>query len=78
MSVAEQDSIEAVSPHSFTAKVIHWGFIGVFAYALSKQLDELEELEDFSLLHYEMAFAAVFLGLLIARFVFMHPTRPTA
>ena len=69
---------ERVSPHSRVAKAIHWGFIGVFIFALTKQLDEVEELEDLSLLHYEMFFASIFLVLLIARFVFMRSTRPTA
>ena len=74
----KKDSKEEVNPHSVTARVMHWGFIGVFAYALTKQLDEVEELEDFSLLQYEMVFAALFLVLLITRFVYMHSTRPSA
>ncbi|MEM7078469.1 MAG: cytochrome b/b6 domain-containing protein [Pseudomonadota bacterium] len=67
-----------VAPHSRTAKFFHWGFIGVFIFALTKQLDEVEELEDFSLLQYEMGFAVVFLFLLATRFVFMHSTQPSA
>ena len=49
----------------------------MFVYALFKQLDEVEELEDLSLLHYEMVFASFFLILLLARFVYMQRTRPT-
>ena len=64
--------------HGRAAIVLHWGFIGVFVYALTKQLDEVEELEDISLLQTEMAFATVFLVLLISRFVYMRSTRPTA
>ena len=67
-----------VVPHSTTAKIMHWGFIAVFIYALTKQLDEVEELEDFSLLHYEMAFASIFLVLVLGRFFYMRATRPTA
>ena len=67
-----------VRPHSRTAKVMHWGFIGIFIYALTKQLDEVEELEDFALLQYEMVFATVFLLLLGVRFIYMRFTRPTA
>jgi len=59
------------------AIVLHWGFIGVFAYALTKQIDELEELKDSSLLQNEMIFACVFLALLFARFIYMRLTRPT-
>lgn len=78
MSDSTPESKEEILPRSVTAKVIHWGFIGVFIYAGAKQLDEVEQLEDFSLLQYEMVFASVFLMLLIARFVFMHSTRSSA
>ena len=50
--------------HSLTAKVWHWGFIVVFIYALTKQLDEVEELEDLELLEAEMIFASIFLVIL--------------
>ena len=66
-----------VAPHSLAARIAHWGFLVVFAYALSKQLDEVEELEDAALLEAEMIFASVFLLLVIARFLFMRLTRPT-
>ncbi len=69
---------EKVEPHSIAAKTAHWGFLLVYIYALTKQLDEVEELEDFSLLQQEMVFAVIFLVLLFARFVFMQTTRPTA
>ena len=68
---------QTIGSHSPIAVVLHWGFIGVFAYALTKQIDELDELEDFSLLQNEMIFAAVFLALLFARFLYMRLTRPT-
>ena len=63
--------------HSRVAKLFHWGFTLVFLYALIKQLDEVEELEDFSLLQYEMVFATFFLVLLVVRFVYMRFTQPT-
>ena len=68
---------QTIGSHSPIAVVLHWGFIGVFAYALTKQIDELDELEDFSLLQNEMIFASVFLALLFARFIYMRLTRPT-
>ena len=49
----------------------------VFVFALTKQLDEVEELEDFALLQYELVFAVVFLLLLLIRFAYMRFTRPT-
>lgn len=74
MSASNNTSIES---HSGVAKAIHWGFIAVFIFVISKQVDEVEELEDFSLLLEEFAFATIFLILLAARFFYMHTTRPT-
>ena len=67
-----------LTPHSFAAKFSHWGFIVIYVYALAKQFDEVEELEDPRLLQAEMIFAGIFLVLLIARFIFMQSTRPSA
>ena len=78
MSGSRQTRSDEVTAHSRTARILHWGFILVFIYALTKQLDEVEELEDFSLLQYEMVFASLFLLLLLGRFVFMQLTRPSA
>ncbi len=72
-----KEHIEKAKAHTLAAKSIHWGFIVVFVYALTKQLDEVDELEDFSLLQFEMVFATIFLVLLIARFIFMQLTQPT-
>jgi len=58
--------------------IFHWGFIAVFIFALFKQLDEVDELEDLALLQYELAFASFFLILLTVRFIYMQRTRPTA
>ena len=49
--------------HSVLGKTFHWGFIILYAYGILKQIDELEELEDSALLAFEVAFAAVFLGI---------------
>ena len=71
------ESQQIVRSHSLIAKIIHWGFIGVFIYALIKQIDDVEQLEDFSLLQFEMVFATIFLALLIARYLYMRFTLPT-
>lgn len=71
------DDTTEIVPHTLAAKAAHWGFLAFFVYALTKQLDEVEELEDLALLEYEMIFASVFLLLLIGRFVFMQSTRPS-
>ena len=71
------ENAQITNAHTFTAKIMHWGFIVVFVYALTKQLDEVEELEDFILLQNEMVFAAIFLALLLIRFTYMQFTQPT-
>lgn len=75
---AESERSPGVAPHSFIARVFHWGFIFVFAYGLAKQVDEVEELEDRAFLIEEIVFATIFLVILLARFVYMRTTRPTA
>ena len=69
---ASAPALGKVGSHSFNAKLIHWGFIGVYAFGISKQVDEVEELEDISLLLEEVVIAIVFLALLFARYVYMH------
>lgn len=69
---------DTLRPHGLMAKIFHWGFIVVFAYALSKQLGNVTELEDTALLRFEGVFAVAFLILLAVRFAYMHLTRPTA
>lgn len=78
MSQISAPDTDSVRPHSTVAKAVHWGFGALFVYALAKQLDDVEDLEDLGLLQYEMVFAAVFLLLLLARFVYMQRTGPTA
>lgn len=73
----KEHSAPRIIPHSFMAKSAHWGFLVVFAYGVIKQVDEVEELEDFALLREEIIFAIIFLLLLVARFIYMHSTRPT-
>ena len=57
--------------HSVLGKTFHWGFIILYAYGIFKQIDELEELEDPTLLAFEVAFAAVFLGIVMIRYSYM-------
>ena len=44
-------------------------------YGISKQLDEINELEDIALLKFEVVFASAFLILLIIRFIYMKVTQ---
>ncbi len=73
-----QQTSGAVRSHGPIAKLFHWGFIAVFAYAITKQLTDVGQLADPALLRFEIAFAALFLLLLAARYVFMRWTRPSA
>mgnify|MGYP007046343500 FL=1 len=57
--------------HTLLARSIHWSFIGLYVYGLSKQLDDLEDLEEPGLLEFEVAFAALFLVVVVARYLYM-------
>lgn len=71
------EKLQHPEPHSKAAKLFHWGFLAVFIFALTKQLDEVDELEDFALLQYEIVFASLFLALVLIRFVYMQLTGPS-
>ncbi|MDG2462205.1 MAG: hypothetical protein P8M57_01945 [Planktomarina sp.] len=53
--------------YSATGKLLHWGFIGVFAYGIFKQVDDLNQLEDPAFLRFEFIFACAFLLILALR-----------
>ena len=74
----EKVEIEHPKRYSFVAKFFHWGFILLFGYGIFKQIDELEQLADVSLLRFEMTFAAVFLLLLAIRFIYMKKTQTSS
>ena len=57
--------------HTTLGKFLHWGFIVLFVYGIVKQVDDLSELEDSSLLAFEVAFATVFLVIVIMRYFYM-------
>ena len=64
-----------VRSYSFMAKFMHWAFIGVFAFGVINQVDEVEELESSTLLVEEVIFAMIFLSLLLFRFIYMRSAR---
>ena len=57
--------------HTLLAKTIHWTFSILYAYGIFKQVEDLEELEDASLLNFEILFAVVFLVIVMLRFFYM-------
>ena len=57
--------------HTLLARSIHWSFIVLYLYGLSKQIGELDELQDNGLLLFEILFATVFLVIVILRYSYM-------
>ncbi len=74
----EEIGTEKPKKYSLVAKSFHWGFILLFGYGIIKQVDELEQLADSSLLRFEMIFATAFLLLLIIRFIYMKKTQTSS
>ena len=66
-----ESEVKQLRIYSLTAKWMHWGFIAVFAYGVIKQVDEVEELEDFTLLMNEVLFTVLFLSILLVRYIYM-------
>ena len=58
--------------HTTLGKVLHWGFLVLYAYGIFKQIDDLSELEDTALLLFEIAFATLFLVIVMLRYAYMH------
>tara|TARA_B100000900_G_scaffold382807_1_gene370273 strand:+ start:422 stop:922 length:501 start_codon:yes stop_codon:yes gene_type:complete len=64
--------------YSHIAKFFHWGFVILFIYGLIKQVQDIEQLENPSLLRFEVLFASVFVTLLLVRFIYMKSTQKTS
>ncbi len=64
--------------YSFLAKFLHWCFVILFAYGIYKQVDDINQLEDISLLKSEILFALVFLLFLLFRFFYMTKTQTSS
>ena len=64
--------------YSFLAKFWHWGFVLLFIYGVTKQVNEIEQLEDKLFFQFEIIFAVIFLFLLAIRFVYMNKTQETS
>lgn len=64
-----------VRSYGFMGKFMHWAFIGVFAFGVINQVDEVQELESSTLLLKEMIFGMLFLALLLVRFMYMRSAR---
>ena len=60
-----------IPSHTFLGKTFHWFFIILYAYGIFKQIDDISQLEDKGLLVFEVAFASVFLLIVILRYSYM-------
>ena len=60
-----------MNSHTSLAKFIHWTFTLLYAYGIFKQVDDLNELEDASLLNFEILFATIFLIIVLIRYFYM-------
>ena len=75
----EKTEIETPKPgYSLNAKIFHWGFVILFAYGISKQIDNINQLEDLALLKFEIIFAILFIFSLIIRFFYMKHTQKSS
>ena len=63
-----------MNSHTPLAKFIHWTFSLLYAYGIFKQVDDLTELEDISLLYFEIFFAIIFLIIVLIRYFYMKDT----
>jgi len=63
-----------MNSHTSLGKFIHWTFTLLYAYGIFKQVDDLNELEDPSLLNFEIIFAIIFLILVLVRYFYMKDT----
>ena len=66
------------SHYSLFAKILHWGFVLLFAYGIATQINEADDLNDAAVFFDEILFASLFLLLLIIRFAYMSLTQKTA
>ena len=63
--------VQHTQTHTHTAKMLHWGFIILYAYGMIKQLDDLSQLKDTGLLYFEVVFSIIFLLIVIFRYLYM-------
>lgn len=64
--------------YSRIAKILHWGFVFLFAYGVAKQVDDINKLEEISFFRFEIIFSLIFFILLIIRFIYMKTTQTTS
>ena len=72
----KKTEIEITKPSfSLIAKIFHWSFVVLFSYGISKQIENINQLEDLVLLKFEISFALLFILFLVIRFIYMTRTQ---
>ena len=66
------------SQYSKIAKLFHWGFVLLFVYGVTKQVDDINQLEDKAFFRFEIIFAIIFLFLLLIRLIYMKTTQKSS
>jgi len=66
------------SQYSIIAKLFHWGFVLLFVYGVTKQVNDINQLEDKAFFRFEIIFAVIFLFLLLIRLIYMKTTQNTS
>ena len=61
----------SIASHTLTSKFLHWSFTLLYAYGILKQVNDISQLEDATLLEFEVVFAIVFLAIVIVRYFYM-------
>ena len=70
----KKNKLNSDANYSLLAKFLHWFFIFLFGYGIYKQVDNISNLEDLSLLKFEIFFAFIFLSFL-DRLIFFSSSR---
>ena len=63
-----EENFDQSNGYSGIAKILHWGFVLIFAYRIYKQVDDISQLSNIALLRIEIFFALGFLALLVLRY----------
>ena len=73
-----EENFDEPNGYSGIAKILHWGFVFIFAYGIYKQVDDISQLSNMALFKFEIFFALGFLALLVLQFVYMKTTQKSA
>ena len=68
----------AKTDYTLTARIFHWSFVILFTYGVFKQIENINQLEDLTLLKFEITFAFLFILFLVARFIYMKRTQKSS